>query len=256
MKIRRIILAILLVSVLVLSSAILGCDLIPKTKVEVMMNKFPTNFESFEFRDIKAIRGEDDLESLYNDWKAEVGSMLALCGIEADDVDRYATGDGAVIFTDGFELDVVRAALTDNDFVKVDYRDVEVWKNTDWIALIDKDLVIVGTGSDVKACIDVIEYDEDSLLDNDDAADVMGKFYRGIVFQYSAEVEYPGMLVSGLSTWKSKDTLKTRLIFKFESKDAAKDAEGDIEAEYAGLEDVDVDRSGKLVDVTWKEPIP
>lgn len=256
MKAKRIVLAAVLTTLLVLSTAIVGCDEYLMYEVGIMMDRFPADVEDFEFIDTNDIEDDDDLESIYNDWMANVSSSLELFGIEADDVDAYASGGGVEIFKDGFKTKDLKAKLVESGYEQRTYRDGEVWKNTDCVALIEDGLVIIGTESGVKSCIDVIVYDEESLLDNDDARDVITDINMlNLAIYHRESGGLTTLVASGASFWDRKDTLKAHLIFKFESKAAAKAAVDDIEAEFAHLDDLDVDQDDEYVDVFGEMPI-
>ncbi|MFC2017877.1 hypothetical protein ACFLTQ_01050 [Chloroflexota bacterium] len=261
MKNIRIVLAAAMTIVLVLSGAILGCELFDQYPYAIdgkMMDRFPMNVEDFKFINIKDIEDDDDLKIIYDDWRTYVASSLELFGIDADDVDGYASGGGVEIYEDGFDTEVLMERLGQSGYKQGTYRDIEIWKNTDWIALIKDDMVIVGTESGVKSCIDVIEYDEDSLLDNEDAKDVItDDDIDSLIFSVYHR-EYAGftaLVAGGGSFWDRKDTLKAHLIFKFASEAAAEAAVDDIEAEFAHFEDLDVDLDDEFVDVTGEMPV-
>jgi hypothetical protein len=217
-----------------------------------MMGKLPKDTSYFGFNNIKAVRGDDDLEDLYKSWKDGVEDMLDKYGIDTDDVDSDVEGEGARIFSGKFDLDDVRDELDDMDYDDDEYKGVEVWKSdTEWVALM-KNLIIIGAEDGVKDCINVIKEGEDSLKDNKDAKGVMDKLHSGIGMYYYEGGGYIDIEAFGMSFWKKdKDTLGVSMVFKFEDKDAAEDAmdeiEENLEDEY---EDIDVDQDDEFIIVT------
>jgi ABC-type branched-subunit amino acid transport system substrate-binding protein len=263
-KLIRIISVVVLISVLAVVGAGVGCGSKGGGGAASMMNMVSENSSSFYFMDIKALRGDEDLKDVYDDMMGDVDDALEGCGINVDDVDRIAVSGDDLLLLDGrFDLDELRDKLDSLDFDENDYKDIEVWESTDgtgWVALL-VNRIVIGNEDAVQDCITVIKGGEDSLQDNPDASEVMARLPGGVVMIWGTgealteivEEEYEGLEAGGLSLGKKDaDTLKMTAVLKFEDEDAAKDAtdqiKDDLEAE--NYEDINVDQDKEFVKVT------
>jgi len=221
-----------------LIAATVGCAVGMERRVVEMMRKTPENAMAFSFQDIEALRGDNDLKGLIEEWnwRGYFEEAFEKYGIYFDDVNRTARGtvlgSGSYYLIDGnSDLDEVRNKLDALGFDKDEYRDVEVWVRTARSVALMEDIIVFGFGQVVRDCIDVIKGEKDSLWHNQDARDVVDRLPDGISLTYllipyqeSMMTEEPPWKAQGASLEKKdEDTLKSTQVFMFENEDAACD---------------------------------
>jgi len=273
-KLTRIISVAVLISMLAVVGAGVGCGGKGRGGAARGMNMMPENASSFVFVDIKALRSDEDLKGIYTE---EVRETF---GIDVDDIDCVAASDDLSLLDGRFDFDKVRDGLDGRGFNKSEYKDVEVWENSGedvWVALMRnfdgsgwlalmRNLIVLGSEDAVKDCITVIEEGKDSLQDNRDARDVMARLPGGVVMMWGIgetfteiiEQEFEGLDAGGMSLGKKdKDTLKVAVVLKFEDEDAAGDATDEIkdDLEEKGYKDINVNQDKELVKVTGEKDI-
>jgi len=228
-----------------------------------MMKKTPENAAHLTFVNVKELRGDNDLEHLYEGWRDNLGHTFDDYGIVADDVNLTAMGislegegEGYYLINGDFDLRKVRDKLYSLGFDEDEYRGVELWERNGEVMALMEHLVILSTEQGVRDCVEVIMGEKDSLWDNQDIKDVLDRLPDGINVKYISHPQYmayEGMKAQGTSLEKKdEDTLKMTGIFMFEDEDAASDAVAKIK-EDTGAEEIersDVNQDGRFVILT------
>ena len=222
----------------------------------------PEGAGSLTYVDIQTMRDDRDLRDIYKDMKKSGTSEIDELGIDIDidDINYIAEAGGITIIGGKFDLKDVRDELDDRDFDKDDYKGVEFWTGEyNKAVAIKGDKVIMGNDKQVKSCIKVIKGDRTSMYDdNEDIRDVINKLPGGIMTMVGAYASYEGALAMGSAFMKEDDdTLKMKMVVKFDDEDDAEDARTDLKREMKKGEafDVDVKQSGKILEVTAKMDI-
>lgn len=225
---------------------------------EAMMNRVPRGAAKFmfTFTDFAAMRADVELREFYDDYKKEIEPECEALGISPDNVDSASKGYSGWIFLvlDGeFDLDGVRQGLEDKGYQDGEYKEVQTWGNSSAdigaIALVSANCIVIGDDVDnLQKSIDVVKGDEDSLSDDEDMLDLMGRLPPGIVVSVSTYYKtYPGCETTGYSlNKKDSDTVLVTMILLFEDEDSADDAMKDIEGEHDNGE---VTKDGRYITV-------
>jgi hypothetical protein len=228
-----------------------------------MMGKLPKDARAFSFVDVKAIRADTDLNQAYNSIKDSLESEEGLgggSGVSAEDVDSMVQGGSVMILEGRFDLGELRKGLEGKGYDDTEYKGVDTWEDDLSIALVSASCIVIGYDMEsLKACIEVINGNGDSLQDDTNIQDLVGRLPSGIViYSYSGEwEEYEGLENCGYSlVKKTADTMRVTAIYQFQDESAASAATGDIEkdtkAEIEGTTatNVAVTRDGKYVKAT------
>jgi hypothetical protein len=226
-----------------------------------MMNKVPRDASMFTFTDVAAMRADDDLDELYDDYKKKSESECIALGISSDDVDRMEEGYSGYAFTilEGqFALDDVGRVLEDEGYQEGEYKKVKTWKNSsadiEAVALVSATCIVIGDDIDkLEDSIDVIKGDDDSLSDDEDMSDFMGRLPAGVVVSVHTYETYAGCEVTGYSV-KKKDssTVLVTMLLLFDDEDSANDAMEDTKDEYSNSE---VTKDGRYITVVAESDI-
>jgi len=239
---------VFIIIVVLLLVPVIGCTSGNSADAKSFMEKIPEGAESLILVDFQALRGDDDLEDLLEEFED-----MIMIGIDIDDINYAAIYGNTILLNGKFNLDDIRDELDDLGLNDDGYKDVEIWGSDyeyGWVALMGN-LIILGSEDDVKDCIDVIEEGEDSLLDDSDCKDLVDRLPDGIMITYGTDEEYPDEEAWGISIKKKDDdTLKVTAIFKFKNEDAAVDAVDEIEDEMKeeeGPHNIQVDQNGEFV---------
>jgi len=228
-----------------------------------MMAKIPEDVAFFNSMDIRALRLDDDLEDIYENWEDSCEGRLEDYGMECGDVDCIAVTENVELYHGHFYLNDIRDKLEGRDYDDGEYRDVEVWEGftisaKEWVALTGN-LIIIGGEEAVKDCIRVIQAVKDSVQDNRDAKAIVDRLPGGIVVAVGMEVEegdmeYEGIDAVGYSIEKKDaNTARVTVVFNFEDEDAAQGAIDEIEEnieQEEGVELIHIDQDEQFVEVT------
>ena len=226
-----------------------------------MMNNVPGDASMFTFTDVAAIRADDDLDEFYDDYKKKSESECEALGISSDDVDRMEEGYSGYSFTilEGqFALDDVRRVLKDEGYQDGEYKEVQTWENSsadiEAVALVSVSCIVIGDDIDnLEDSIDVIKGDDDSLSDDEDMSDFMGRLPAGVVVSVHTYETYKGCEATGYSV-KKKDsnTVLVTMLLLFDDEDSANDAMEDIRDEHGNSE---VTKDGRYITVNAESDI-
>ncbi|NQT72192.1 MAG: hypothetical protein HQ553_05400 [Chloroflexi bacterium] len=204
------------------------------TSIE-MMKRVPATLREFEFMDIAAIRMDDDLESLYNNWHYEYGWVIKPLGMDVREVTGFGTAGYSLLIEGSYNPITVRAKLKNRNLESGGFEGVETWISEDsWIALMDS-LIISANATDGRELKNVIKGEAPSLYDNKDFKDVIDRLPEGIILWFKEgwfrdNYQYDGLKVTGMSAVKrDKHSMAFTWICKFENTDAAQYAMDEIE---------------------------
>ncbi|MFC2017754.1 hypothetical protein ACFLTQ_00420 [Chloroflexota bacterium] len=263
MKVRSILAVVFLILLFALMEASTGCSESDSSSVKEMMKDIPGGVSSFAYCDLTAMRNDSDLEDLYTDIRNDYLTESGMYNIDFDDVNYLADcgGDGLnfedlVVFRGKFDLSDIRNALEDNDYIATGYREEEVWLNSSeatMVALL-KDTVAIGDEDDVEECIRVLKGEVDSLMDSEEARDVIDKLTGGIAVLYEDGGGFSTEEALGLS-YKKKDsnTMSITIVFKFGDADQAEEVKHGIEELFTkttDYEDINITSDGEFIILT------
>lgn len=216
----------------------------------------PAEATMMVYADMKTLMEDTDLDEMYQDMEDELSDAGEL-GIEPGSVKHFGiimidyeevTAIGADL-----DLDLIYAKLAEEDSERADYLDMEVWLDGyDQAMAILGDTLLMGSESNVKACLSAIDSGETAYESNQDMRDVLGRMSDGIMTMVMpGDQFYPGSLYAGITVEKiSTDNMKMRGLMKFADEEDAADVEEEINA---GMDDADmfnmsVSRSGVFVE--------
>jgi hypothetical protein len=232
-----------------------------------LMDKLPKDaqtFQTFIFIDIKAIRADTDLDRAYETVKDSMQPGIEVLGVSVDDVESEALSGSVTILEGQFDLDEVKQELEGNGYEANKYNEVDTWENSsvdiEAVALVSESCIVFGSriGS-VEGCIDVIKAHADSLSDDANLQDLVGRLPSGIVVScYSGELgQYEDLVNVGYSiVKKTADTVGLTQIYQFQDESTASAAVDDIkndmkdQTEWTTATNVAVTRDGKYAKAT------
>ncbi len=216
----------------------------------------PAEATMMVYADMKTLMEDTDLDEMYQDMEDELSDAGEL-GIEPSSVKHFGiimidyeevTAIGADL-----DLDLIYTKLAEEDSERADYLDMEVWLDGyDQAMAILGDTLLMGSESNVKACLSAMDIGETAYESNQDMRDVLGRMSDGIMTMVMpGDQFYPGSLYAGITVEKiSTDNMKMRGLMKFADEEDAADVEEEINA---GMDDADmfnmsVSRSGVFVE--------
>lgn len=199
-----------------------------------MMKQVPDTLREFEFMDIAAIRMDDDLESLYNNWDYEYGWVINPLGMDVREVTGFGTAGYSLLIEGSYNPITVRTKLENRNLESGELEGVETWSSEDsWIALMDS-LIISANATDGRELKNVLKGEVSSIYDNKDFKDVIDRLPEGIILWFKEgwfrdNYQYDGLKVTGMSAVKrDKHSMAFTWICKFENIDAAQYAMDEI----------------------------
>ena len=240
-------------------------------EITEMMNRVPSDVESFGFFDMETMRTDDEVEYLYSYLNGILFLVTGMCGVDLPDVQRFAAGDETMLFEGEFDIPEMRQELEEDGYDQGEYLSVEVWeKSSDYFSFSDShialwdDLVISGDEDGVNGCIDVIQGGDDSLYDKDSFKDVVDRLPKGAMYLLEASAfldeGYDGLEASGMSVGGNDgSTLEMTGVLKFEDENAAQSTmdnfETDLENNEGDLRNIDLEQDGQFVTVTFEQDV-
>jgi hypothetical protein len=241
--------------VVLLAASLTGAGCASGSALTDVVAKVPGDTASLKYVDVSALRNDDDLAELYDDWKVAVDARMDSHGITSSDVNVFALGTGTgtrfTLLEGDFDLDQVRDKLEGAGFDKGEYKGVELWEagggydSDPRVALMD-DLIILGNEAGVEGCIKVIKEGDTSWLKKVDIKDVVDRIPAGLYVDLEKN-EVTGLIVKGFEAYglsaqkEDSDTLDIAGVAKFEDEDEADDGDDAIETMLEiWFEDVDV----------------
>ncbi len=98
-------------------------------KATDMINKLANGPPSLVFVDLKYLRSDPELETVYNALQRDVEFWIKPVDMKFGEIDRIAVGGSVAVLAGLFDLDQLRCKLEANEFTKTEYRGVEIWMN-------------------------------------------------------------------------------------------------------------------------------
>lgn len=240
----------------------------PEAAIE-MMKKIPSTQEGFMHFDVQQLREDDELDPLYTGVSTILVLLGGMCGIDATHVTQLGMGE-VILF--GGELDVTKTAeeLEENGYKQTEYSGVGVWYQGDvlslgpqWIVL-QEDMLIAGDEDDVKASIDVMNGNADSMYDGGEYQDILDRLPGGFMLFLGenafTEDNYDGFVAVGMSiAKKDSNAVLLTAVMQFESEDEAQTAiEGvrsDLEGDSEGYENIELKQDGRFLKATFEQSL-
>lgn len=228
-----------------------------------MMKMVPKGTGDFTYVDLKALRTDDDLEDIYHSVTEELSDSED-AGIPTDNVDRMVQAGYLTILEGRFSLASLGSRLEGSGYEESDHDGTPIWEGSfSSVALVSASCLVTGWDTDeLKDCVDVIKGDGESLCDDADVKELMGRLPGGFTLMvYSGgedfDQSYAGVEAIGYSlAKKSSDKARMTVIFAFADASSAGEAEDEVkqlltyEGGEDGVSDVSVTRDGKYVKAT------
>jgi hypothetical protein len=216
----------------------------------------PAEATMMVYADMKTLMEDTDLDEMYEDMEDELSDASEL-GIEPDSVKHFGIimidyEEVTVVGAD-LDLDRIYAKLAAEDSEQSDYLGTEVWLGGYGQAMVIlDDTLLMGSESNVQACLSAIDRGETAYDSNQDMRDVLGRMSDGVMMMIMPGDEfYPGSLYAGITIEKmSADNMKMRSLMKFADEEDAADVEEEINASADDMDvfNMSVSRSGAFVE--------
>ena len=231
-----------------------------------LMKKAPNNWEFFTYMNLKALRTIHDTSPEFLEDETFATDISDEFGIESTDIDFLFFGGegdlGAILVQGRFNLNDTRKALIANEDYRMtsDYRDVEIWEDSDdgWTALMD-DCIIGGEPTDVRMCIRVILGEQESLYDEVSFNELIEQLPDGFSITCGESsylfADIPAENMGVTMRLADANMLEIVAVAEFEDADVAQAGMSEFEA-YAvdstgySTQIVDVSQNGKFIKVT------
>ncbi len=232
-----------------------------------MMKKVPKDSIDLTFMDLKALRGDPDLAGLYNSAAEQLNRSGA--GIPTDNVERMAQAGYLTVMEGRFDLASLEAELEASAYGESDYRGISLWEGSfSSVALVSASCLVTAWDVEaVKSCVDVIQGQGESLYDDAEFKDLMGRMPGGFTQMVFAGGEdfgdtYQGVQAIGYSLAKmSSEKARMTLVLAFSDATRAGEAVDGVKEMLSsqggdgGLGDLEVIRDGRYVKATGQIPI-
>jgi hypothetical protein len=210
----------------------------------------PENTGLVSYTDIKEVRLDNDLEELLERYEKDFKYLLDY-GVTPHEVEFT----GLVLTIDGpggfgvaggdLNHENIRKYLLDEGFQHNEYTGIDYWYNNigGRANVIHNDMLIGGGEDNVKACIQVLAGDAESLYDkNQYIRDIIARLPSGVMYVIGANLNkpaWPGAVAFGASYAKiDKNLTKVQGSITFENEDYAKDFENKLKSRLEKIPDV------------------
>jgi hypothetical protein len=228
-----------------------------------MMEMLPAGGEMFMFYSVSALREDEDLSAVYEDLGSEYG--FEDFGVGMDDVDAIAAaGEIFIIEGDGL-ADALAGTFGAYGAEEQEYGGAAYWSMQGFALAVKDGALIAGSEVDVKACIDLMNGEGDSLYEDENYQDIIDVLPEGFAYmvmegQFDQEMEmWDGLLMTGMSmNIKDSTTALVTGVWMFEDAASAEAALDEAEAFIEGEEDVtllDLEVDGKYIIGTVEQPV-
>ena len=234
------------------------------------MKQIPSDYWGYSYFDVAQVRNDSDLRPRYDNLRAWLSGLPGSLptGINLDDITWIATAEETFIMGGNFDFSAVREKL-DEAGKKISYRGTEIWTESaggTTIALMNG-LVLTGDIENVYECIDVTKGLGQSLYDNSDLRDVVGRLpkmaYASIaatLCEYSLTDDASCEAVAYGYDKIDAQTIGVTVVAKFPDAATASDSSSDFKswATWAvghNLEQVQAVQKGEFIKVTATFPI-
>lgn len=273
---KRKIISVLIV-LAILTSGLTACT--PKGGYLIQVMKIaPEDTIVISCTDIEASAEDPDLEFMYDAFLENViGNMIG--GVDISDISASAVVqiiDNVPVYVliGDFNLEDIRDALIEEDWIEGEYEGVEIWTGgfISAVAVID-DMIVAGFNDSVEACIRAYKNEEPSMYDNEDARAVADKLpvvpscvvatvdYCPMELEdYLSEIEYLVYSIGISNENRDDEVLDISAWFKFDSEASAEAAMEDIEdfmrTGFEGVTSINARLNGQFIEITGEMEIP
>jgi len=174
-----------------------------------MMQKVPIDYEDFEFWDVKALRGDPELNSMYQEWHERRMDWAENLGVNISEVDYVAESEVLTLISGNLSLDEIRDTISINYERNYSYTQAEVWsarpelepQTTGGAITLSEGLFVWGNDFNIDDYLDVASGKEPSMYDNDTFS-LLQKLPEGIEMRIIREVYLEGLVIQGMSVMK------------------------------------------------------
>jgi predicted small lipoprotein YifL len=257
---------VILVVLAVLASSITACTTKGSYLIQVM-KLAPENTEAVYCTDIKATAEDPDLSFAYDEMISAMSYDVAF--VVTSDISVYAKfeidWESTIVLFGDFNLEDVRDALTDEDFVESEYRGIEIWTynyTDDSVAFIGSMIIFSDDTDQVKACIRRYKNEESSMYDDEDMKVVADRLPSGISYMVFGpdvtRIEVLSGSICWINTTNNDDILDITGWLKFDSAASAEAAMENVEDDLSRELDItitDVRLSGQFIEFTGEMEI-
>jgi len=266
-----------LIVLAILTSGLTACTTKNSNLIRVMKIA-PEDTIVISYVDVEAAAEDPDLEFMYDSFVENVmGNMIG--GVDVSDVSATAvmqTIDRVPVYVliGDFNLEDIRDALIEEDWIEGEYERVEIWTGgfIFAVAIID-DMIVFGFDGAVEACIRAYKNEESSMYDNADARAVADKlsFVPSCVVatadytppeleDYVSEIEYLAYSMGISNENRGDEVMDISAWFKFDSEASAEaameDAEDFIDTGVEGYASISARLNGQFIEITGEMEIP
>jgi hypothetical protein len=266
----------------VLTSGLAACT--PKGGYLIQVMKIaPEDTIVISCNDYEAAAEDSDWEFIYDGLETIMAletNMRSMVGvIDTSDISASAvvitTGNDIIYVLIGdLNLEDIRDALIEGDWIEDEYEGIEIWTYYDYkaIAFIDN-MIVSGYTDPVEACICAYKNEEPSMYDNEDTRAVADKLpvvpscvvasgdYTPIeLANYVSEIKYLAYSLGVSNEDRGDGVLDISAWFKFDSEATAEaameEAEDFIETGVGGYTNLDARLNGQYIEITGEMEIP
>lgn len=204
-----------------------GCSSEPKEPVVEdtgavrMMKMLPIDVGSFMYMDVHALRTVQNLSSIWDWYKDELGDLSDSDIIESVDFVGMAQDEDFYLIEGDFDLDQLMGNTTDGPYY-YDSFNVTIGEDGDSAALVNG-VFIIGCDEDVRSCIDVVNGKKDSLYDNGDLRTIFDRLPSGYMISlvFMEDAYGVGLRALGKSMAIQDSNYVQTIIAKFANSDIA-----------------------------------
>ncbi len=258
------IVALILVAA-VLSSSLSACAGKTRPFVE-LAGLLPSDATGVVYLDIGTMANDPDLANFNSSLQSEMTGIEEDYGIAISSakalVMAYFKDSALIIFKGDFNLEKIRSALTNNKsegFTQEKYRNVELWKGTDYSIALPKGMFVLGNSPDkIHGLIELNQGEGTSWYENEQVKSVVERLPEGLNMMMSVGsmvrmVQYAAGGVSFTKSTNADSTMSIKGCYRFKNAD-------DAAKSLTGLEDyiksafdassVDIKVDGEFIEVT------
>ncbi|UCB43401.1 MAG: hypothetical protein JSV77_01770 [Dehalococcoidales bacterium] len=231
----------------------------------------PDDINLVSYVNAESLAEDPDLEYWHNSLVDNTGRTIEdVIGIDLSGAQALVTAytsfyEGFIIVIKGdFDLEDVRDALIENDFIKGEYEGENIWTWTEepLAVVFVKEMIIFGVTDSVKAVVYVNQNDELTLYSDEDIKSIVDRLPVGISSAiYRGEEAFGDIsaVAGGTSITKGNGVLEIKGWFKFESEADAEAALQDVKDlmnDMWNTTDMDGRLRGQFIELTGETAIP
>jgi len=278
---KRKIISVLIV-LAILTSGLMACTAKGGYLIQVMKIA-PEDTIVVSCNDYEAAAEDSDWEFIYDGLETIMAlepNMRSMVG----DMDTSDVSASAVVITTGndiifvligdFNLEDIRDALIEGNWIEDEYEGIEIWTLYDYkaIAFIDN-MIVSGNTAPVEACICAHKNEEPSMYDNEDTRAVAdklpvvpssvvasGDFTPIELADLLSDIEYLAYSLGISNENRDDEVLDISAWFKFDSEASAEaaieEAEDFLETGVWGYTNLHTSLNGQFIEITGEMEIP